>query len=75
MINSQFSRHVASLESREGCPITPGASLSKTFYLVPLARSNKDIRGHYFNFLQNLKIISRCLDDKFKICCSNNNVK
>ncbi|XP_026328474.1 arrestin homolog [Hyposmocoma kahamanoa] len=45
MINSQFSRHVASLESREGCPITPGASLSKTFYLVPLARSNKDIRG------------------------------
>lgn len=45
MINSQFSRHVASLESREGCPVTPGASLSKTFYLVPLARSNKDIRG------------------------------
>lgn len=45
MINSQFSRHVASLESREGCPITPGASLSKTFYLVPLARTNKDIRG------------------------------
>lgn len=49
MINSQFSRHVASLESREGCPITPGASLSKTFYLVPLARSNKDIRGEYRN--------------------------
>lgn len=47
MINSQFSRHVASLESREGCPVTPGASLSKTFYLVPLARSNKDIRGLY----------------------------
>lgn len=45
MINSQFSRHVASLESREGCPVTPGASLSKSFYLVPLARSNKDIRG------------------------------
>ncbi|XP_077286026.1 arrestin 2 [Arctopsyche grandis] len=45
MINSQFSRHVASLESREGCPITPGASLSKTFYMVPLARTNKDSRG------------------------------
>ncbi|KOB77303.1 Arrestin 2 [Operophtera brumata] len=45
MINSQFSRHVASMESREGCPVTPGASLSKSFYLVPLARSNKDIRG------------------------------
>nr|BBE28980.1 arrestin homolog [Stenopsyche marmorata] len=45
MINSQFSRHVASLESREGCPITPGASLSKTFYMVPLARTNRDSRG------------------------------
>ncbi|KAG6453492.1 hypothetical protein O3G_MSEX008184 [Manduca sexta] len=45
MINSQFSRHVASLESREGCPVTPGASLSKTFYLVPLARNSKDVRG------------------------------
>lgn len=47
MINSQFSRHVASLESREGCPITPGASLSKTFYMVPLARTNKDSRGEH----------------------------
>lgn len=55
MINSQFSRHVASLESREGCPITPGASLSKTFYLVPLARSNKDIRG---NCLKYVKLVS-----------------
>lgn len=50
MINSQFSRYVASLETREGCPITPGASLSKTFYLVPLARNSKDIRGTYIYF-------------------------
>ncbi|XP_071446385.1 arrestin homolog [Hetaerina americana] len=45
MVNAQFSKHVASLETREGCPITPGASLTKSFYLVPLASSNKDRRG------------------------------
>jgi arrestin-2 len=45
MINAQFSKHVASMETREGCPITPGASFTKTFYLVPLASSNKDRRG------------------------------
>lgn len=45
MVNAQFSRHVSSLETREGCPITPGASLTKVFYLVPLASSNKDRRG------------------------------
>ncbi|XP_058803052.1 arrestin homolog [Phymastichus coffea] len=45
MVNAQFSRHVASLETREGCPITPGASFSKQFYMVPLASSNKDRRG------------------------------
>ncbi|XP_046393204.1 arrestin homolog [Ischnura elegans] len=45
MVNMQFSRVVADLETREGCPITPGASLTKTFYLVPLASSNKDKQG------------------------------
>jgi len=45
MVNAQFSRYVASLETREGCPITPGASFMKEFYLVPLASSNKDRRG------------------------------
>lgn len=45
MVNAQFSKHVASLETREGCPITPGANFSKTFFLVPLASSNKDRRG------------------------------
>lgn len=45
MVNTQFSRHVASLETREGCPITSGASFTKQFYLVPLASSNKDRRG------------------------------
>ncbi|KAG8227712.1 hypothetical protein J437_LFUL007994 [Ladona fulva] len=45
MVNTQFSRHVAEMETREGCPITPGASLTKSFYLVPLAASNKDRHG------------------------------
>nr|XP_022904646.1 arrestin homolog [Onthophagus taurus] len=45
MINAQYSKYVASLETREGCPITPGASFTKTMFLVPLASSNKDRRG------------------------------
>jgi len=45
MVNAQFSKHVASLETREGCPITPGASFTKQFYMVPLAASNKDRYG------------------------------
>lgn len=45
MVNAQYSRHVAGMETREGCPITPGASFSKVFYLVPLASSNKDRHG------------------------------
>jgi arrestin-2 len=45
MVNAQFSKHVASLETREGCPVTPGASFTKSFFLVPVAASNKDRRG------------------------------
>jgi arrestin-2 len=47
MINSQFSKQIASLETREGCPITPGANFTKAFFLVPVASSNKDRRGMY----------------------------
>lgn len=46
MVNAQFSKHVASMETREGCPITPGASFTKQFFLIPLASSNKDRRGN-----------------------------
>lgn len=45
MVNAQFSKYVASLETKEGCPITPGASFQKTVYLIPLAGTNKDRRG------------------------------
>lgn len=47
MVNAQFSKHVAQLETKEGCPITPGANLTKTFYLIPLAANNKDRHGEW----------------------------
>jgi len=45
MTNNHFSRVVASLESREGCPITPGSNLTKSFSLAPVASSNKKRSG------------------------------
>ncbi|PNF21669.1 Arrestin-like protein [Cryptotermes secundus] len=45
MVNAQYSRQVASLETKEGCPIIPGSSFKKVFYLVPLASSNRDKHG------------------------------
>lgn len=44
-MNGHYSKSVASLESREGCPITPGASFTKIFTLSPTAAQNKDRRG------------------------------
>ncbi|RWS02439.1 arrestin: lateral eye-like protein, partial [Dinothrombium tinctorium] len=45
LVNGHYSKTVASIESREGCPITPGASFSKVFQLLPLAAQNRDRRG------------------------------
>nr|XP_027238510.1 arrestin homolog [Penaeus vannamei] len=45
MTSNQFSREVASLESKEGCPITPGCNLQKSFNMTPLASSNKSKSG------------------------------
>lgn len=45
LINGHYSKRVASLETREGCPITPGSSMSKTFALTPMINGNKDVRG------------------------------
>ena len=46
LINGHFNKRVAYLETREGCPITPGSSMTKTFALTPtLNGMNKDIRG------------------------------
>lgn len=41
MTNQQFTREIASLDSKEGCPITPGSTLQKTFTLTPCVTSNK----------------------------------
>lgn len=46
LINGHFNKRVACLETREGCPITPGSSMTKTFVLSPTLNGlNKDIRG------------------------------
>jgi len=45
MTNTIFTREVASMESKEGCPITPGTNLTKSFNLTPLASSNKSKQG------------------------------
>lgn len=45
LVNGHYSKSVASLESREGCPIVPGASFSRMFNLMPTASQNKDRRG------------------------------
>ncbi|XP_057365380.1 arrestin homolog [Daphnia carinata] len=45
LINGHYNKRVASLETREGCPITPGSSMSKTFALTPMMNGNKDVRG------------------------------
>merc|ERR1711970_27304 len=45
MTNTHFTRNVASLESKEGCPITPGSNLQKSFMLQPSAKANKNVAG------------------------------
>jgi len=45
MTNTHFTRTVASVESKEGCPITPGSTLSKSFILNPNAQTNKNMCG------------------------------
>jgi arrestin-2 len=45
MVNTQYSRRVEGIESKDGCPVTPGFSFSKVYYLVPLASNIKDKHG------------------------------
>jgi len=45
MTNTHFTRNVACMESKEGCPITPGSNLTKKFMLHPCASTNKNIHG------------------------------
>merc|ERR1711970_846150 len=45
MTNTHFTRDVASMESKEGCPITPGSNLVKSIILSPSATANKNLHG------------------------------
>ncbi|XP_076370833.1 beta-arrestin-1-like isoform X2 [Tachypleus tridentatus] len=42
---AQYKCSVASVESEDGCPVGPGFTLSKVYYLKPLLANNKDKRG------------------------------
>ncbi|XP_054160861.1 beta-arrestin-1-like isoform X1 [Oppia nitens] len=42
---AQYKCTVAEVESEDGCPISPGFTLSKVYYLRPLLANNKDKRG------------------------------
>ncbi|KAK4300683.1 hypothetical protein Pmani_027136 [Petrolisthes manimaculis] len=41
----QYRSTVASVETQEGCPVTPGSALQKVLYLTPALSSNMDRRG------------------------------
>ncbi|XP_037777349.1 arrestin homolog [Penaeus monodon] len=41
----QFKSTVASVETQEGCPVSPGSALQKCMYLTPVLSSNMDRRG------------------------------
>jgi len=45
LVSGHYSKTVASVESREACPVTPGSSLTRVLSLVPSSASNKDRRG------------------------------
>jgi len=45
MSNSRFTREVAGMESKEGCPITPGSNMTKTIVLTPCGKTNKKTYG------------------------------
>lgn len=43
--NGQFRAVIDAVETQDGCPINPGSSLQKVFYLKPDLGNNKDRRG------------------------------
>ncbi|XP_053208545.1 beta-arrestin-1-like [Panonychus citri] len=42
---AQYKCSVAEIESEDGCPVSPGFTLSKVYYLRPLLSDNKSKRG------------------------------
>lgn len=43
--NGQYRNTIASVETAEGCPLSPGSSLQKVMYLVPALASVQNKRG------------------------------
>lgn len=43
--SAQYKCIVAEIESEDGCPVSPGSTLSKVYYLRPSLADNKDKRG------------------------------
>lgn len=43
--NGQFRTVIDAVETQDGCPINPGSTLQKVFYLKPTLQSNKHRRG------------------------------
>jgi arrestin-1 len=43
--NGQYRNTISSIETAEGCPLSPGSSLQKVIYLTPALNSVKDKRG------------------------------
>lgn len=45
VINGHYTKRVACMDTREGCPVTPGATLTKSFSLCPSVQGNRNERG------------------------------
>jgi len=43
MVNSQYTKTISMIQTKEGCPITPGASLSKEYILAPSTCNKRGI--------------------------------
>jgi arrestin-2 len=57
MICCEYSKKVATLKTRDGCPIRPGGRFSQTFILTPLAISNRSRRGELVKSSWKMKIL------------------
>jgi len=45
MVGAQYCCKVARLETKDGCPLNPGANLNRTFTMKPLAQMCAHERG------------------------------
>jgi arrestin-2 len=65
LVAGHYSKSVASIETREGCPISPGVSLTKAFNLIPSASTNKDRRGIALDGMLKVRNTNQSLEERF----------